>query len=113
MAQLKVTEDLLNAAVLGFEAQRTQIDAKISEIKLLLNGSTLATAPTETVRPHAKRSAAVRKKMRMAQQLRWRKIREAAAPPQAVAAKPKKRVMSASAKKRIPAAQKATCPAIK
>src|SRR5258708_15072054 len=101
MAQLKLTDDLLNAAVLGFEQQKIQIDAKISEIKLLLNGSTEATGTSETAKPRKKRSAAVRRRMQIAQQLRWQKIKEAAAPQEGKAAKPKKRKMSAAGRKAI------------
>src|SRR5260370_38454265 len=104
MAQLKLTADILNAAVLGFEEQKTQIDAKISEIRRLLDGSTEATAPTGIAKPRKKRSAAVRKRMKIAQRLRWQKIKQAAEPPQT--AKPKKRKLSAAGRRAISLAAK-------
>jgi hypothetical protein len=106
MAQFKLTPDILAAAVLGFEEQKTQIDAKISAIRRLLDGRPTATAPTDTATPRKKRSAAVRRRMKLAQQLRWQKIKEAAEPPQAESAKPKKRHLSAKGRRAIVEATK-------
>src|SRR2546423_947352 len=105
MAQIKLTNEVLAAALAGFEIERDRIAERIAEIKNLLGSGSSdgATQPT-TGKPRKKRSAAVRRKMKLAQQLRWEKIRKAAAP-QAPTAKPK-RTMSASARKRIAAAQK-------
>src|SRR5438477_10340415 len=106
MAQIKLTNEVLAAALAGFEIERDRIAGRIAEIKSLLGSGSSdgATQPT-TGRPRKKRSAAVRRRMKLAQQLRWEKIRKAAAPAQAPAAKPK-RTMSAAARKRIAAAQK-------
>src|SRR5437773_1189775 len=101
MAQLKLTADILEAAAIGFEVQKTQIEAKISDIKRLLDGGTGPTAPTETAKPRKKRSAAVRRRMKIAQQLRWQRIKEAAAPSQSATAKPKKRKLSVQGRKNI------------
>jgi len=106
MAQLKLTTDILEAAAIGFEVQMTQIDEKISEIKRLLNGSPLATAPTETVKPRKKRSAAVRRRMALAQRARYAKLKKGSEPTQAVAARPKKRKMSAAGRRAISLAAK-------
>jgi hypothetical protein len=113
MAQLKLTHDILAAALEGFEVQKQRLDDKISEIRGLLDGgSTGPAAPT--VKPRRKRSAAIRRRMKAAQQLRWQKIREAAAPPQAVAKKPKKkRKMSAAGRKAISEATKKRWAAVK
>src|SRR5260370_1192418 len=114
MAQLKLTADLLEAAAIGFEVQKTQIEAKISDIKRLLDGGTGTTAPTETVKPRKKRSAAVRRRMKIAQQLRWKKIKEAAAPQESKVAKPKKRrKLSAAGRRAISLAAKKRWAAIK
>src|SRR5258708_18242027 len=96
MAQLKLTAGILEAAAIGFQVQMSQIDEKISEIRRLLNGSPLATAPTETVKTRKKRSAAVRRRMKIAQQLPWTKIQDATSPQESKVAKPKKRKMSAA-----------------
>ena len=107
MPQLKLTADILSAALEGFEVQKNRIDAKIAEIKKQLGrGGTAPAAPTDSGKPRKKRSAAVRRRMKLAQQSRWKKIREAAGPAQAVAAKPKKRKLSAAGTKAIIAATK-------
>jgi hypothetical protein len=112
MTQLKLNSEMLSAALEGYEAQKIRIDAKIAKIKQHLNGNRAeAAAPTETGKPRKKRSAAVRRKMRLAQQLRWKKIKEAAGPK--VAAKPKKRKLSAAGKAAIVAALKKRWAAVK
>jgi len=105
MPLIKLTSEIVAAAITGFEVERDRIQVRIAEIRQLLGSPAGATAPSETAKPRKKRSAAVRRRMKLAQQLRWKKIREAAGPAQAETAKPK-RTMSASARKRIAAAQK-------
>ena len=105
MPLIKLTSEIVAAAITGFEVERDRIQVRIAEIRQLLGSPAGATAPSETAKPRKKRSAAVRRRMKLAQQLRWKKIREAAEPAQAETAKPK-RTMSASARKRIAAAQK-------
>jgi len=107
MPQLKLTTDILSAALEGFEAQKNRIDGKIAEIKQQLGvGRTAPAAPTDSGKPRKKRSAAVRRRMKLAQQLRWKRIREVAEPARAVAAKPKKRKLGAARKRAIIAATK-------
>ena len=48
MAQLKLTNDILSAALLGFEAQKNLIDARIAELRQQLNGHSAPTVATET-----------------------------------------------------------------
>jgi len=112
MAQLKLTADILEAAAIGFEVQKTQIEAKISDIKRLLDGSTGATAPTETVKPRKKRSAAVRRRMALAQRARFAKLQQGSKP-DAQTVKPKKRKMSAAGRRAISLAAKKRWAAIK
>src|SRR2546425_6087364 len=91
MSQIKLTTEVLSAALAGFELERDRISERIAKIKKLLgSGSTDGAAPPATGKPRKKRSAAVRRKMKIAQQLRWEKIRKAAAPQSAPAAKPKR-----------------------
>ena len=105
MPLIKLTSEIVAAAITGFEVERDRIQVRIAEIRQLLGSPAGATAPSETAKPRKKRSAAVRRRMKLAQQLRWKKIREGGEPAQAETAKPK-RTMSASARKRIAAAQK-------
>ena len=95
MPQPKLTNEILTAALEGYEAQKTRIDAQIAEIRSMLGGGRTDATPKRKV------SASARRRMARAQKLRWKKIKlgpEAAQKP--------KRHMSASARKRIAAAQK-------
>ncbi len=80
---------------------------------LLLDGRAGTTAPAESAKPRKKRSAAVRRRMKIAQQLRWKKIKEAAAPQESKAVKPKRRKLSAAGRKAISVAAKKRWAAIK
>ena len=83
MPQLRFTADILAAAIIGFEAQKVAIDGKIAEIRFMLDGGRPEPAASSEVRkPRKKRSAAVRRKMALAQKLRWAKIKKASAPNQ-------------------------------
>src|SRR6266852_679571 len=111
-----LTPQIILAAIAGFEAQKSQIDSQIAELRGMLDGrrTTQSTAPTETAKPRKKRSAAVRRKMALAQRARYAKLKKASAPqPANTATKKPKRTMSASARMRIAAAQKKRWAAIK
>jgi hypothetical protein len=99
----KLTPEIILAAIAGFEVQKNHIDSQISELRSMLDGRRTgpAVTPSETAKPRKKRSAAVRRRMKIAQQLRWKKIKEDAEPLQGKAAKPKKRKLSASGRKNI------------
>jgi DNA-binding protein HU-beta len=106
----KLTAEIVNAAILGFESQKTRIDDQIAELRSMLDGSS-AEPVTTTEAPTGKRrkfSAAARKRMKEAQQLRWAKIRgesESSTPVTPEAAKPKRK-MSAAGRKAISEATK-------
>jgi hypothetical protein len=92
----KLTHEIINAALLGFEQQKTHIDAKIAELRALLPGgpAASATTPELTKRKRKKFSAASRRKMALAQKARWAKIKgesEPSAPPTPKVRKPKRR----------------------
>jgi hypothetical protein len=107
MAKSTLNSDILAAALIGFEVQKTQIDTKIAELRSLMDGgSTAPTAPSDSGKSKRKVSAAARRRMAKAQKLRWKKIKQAEGPAEAEPAKPK-RVLSASARRAISAAQKA------
>jgi hypothetical protein len=109
----KLTTEILAAAIEGFEAQKKNIDAQIAELRQTLSGGP-ADTPATSEAPARKRkgfSAAVRRKMALAQKARWAKIRgesEPSAPATTKAEKaPKaKRRISAEGMKRIIAATK-------
>jgi hypothetical protein len=103
MPLIKLTSEIVAAAITGFEVERDRIQVRIAEIRQLLGSPAGATTPSEAAKPRKKRSAAVRRRMKLAQQLRWKKIKQGE--PAQAAAKPK-RTMSASARRRIAAAQK-------
>src|SRR5258708_5140173 len=107
MAKSTLNSDILAAALIGFEVQKSQIDTKIAGIRSLLDGGdTTQTAAGDSGKPKRKVSAAARRRMARAQKLRWKKLKQAGGSAQAEAAKPK-RVLSASARRAISAAQKA------
>jgi hypothetical protein len=117
MAIPKMTNAIIEAAILGFEEQKRQIDAQIAELRAMLSGTAAAPAEaadvTPTGRQKRKVSAAGRKAMALAQQKRWAAKKAVSAPevseaPEApVAAKPK-RTLSAAAKAKMIAAIKKT-----
>jgi hypothetical protein len=104
MPQPKLSDDILAAALEGFEAQKTRIETKIAEIRGLLGGTAVS---SDTEKPRRKVSASARRRMARAQKLRWKKVKQTVE-----TAKPK-RQMSAGARKRIAAAQKKRWAAIK
>jgi hypothetical protein len=112
MAQLKLTADILSAALEGFEAQKNRIDTRIAEIRAMLDGGgTVSSDASRAATPKRKVSAAARRRMAKAQKLRWKRIKPEAEPAAAVA-KPKRK-LSAAARKRMAAAQKKRWAAIK
>ena len=76
MPTQKLDHSILEAAILGFESQKRQIDAQIAELRQMLEGhhqdAAMAEAPT---RKRKKFSAAARRRMKEAQQRRWARIR--------------------------------------
>lgn len=89
--------ELLEAALVGYQHQREQIDEKIAEIKRQLAGtagSAAGSGPNKRVF-----SAAARKRMAEAQKKRWAQRKQGGEG--AASAVPKKRKMSAAARKRI------------
>jgi hypothetical protein len=114
---MTLTAELLAAALEGFEAQKNRINTRIEEIRRTLKGgSTEPVAQSETERPKRKRSAAVRRRMKIAQQLRWKNIKENVEPLRPAATseptKPKRKI-SASARRKMALAQKARWAAVK
>jgi hypothetical protein len=101
--QAGIDQDLLAMALLGYEAQKTWINAAIADIQAQLGhrGPGRSRVATDGAAP-AKRvmSAAARRQIAAGQRKRWAAVRKqgkSAAKP----ATPKKRKMSAAARKRI------------
>src|SRR6266852_3915777 len=98
----KLSPEIIIAAIAGFEAQKDHIEARIAEIRSMLDGGrSEPAATTETVKPRKKRSAAVRRRMALAQRARFAKLKKGSEPTQAVAAKPKKRWAAIKAAKKV------------
>ena len=97
----KLTNEIITAAILGFEQQKRQIDTKIGELRGMLPGGTTQTAatPEPTKRKRRKMSAVGRKAIAEAQRKTWAASKvqaEAVAPP----TKPKRK-LSAAAKAKL------------
>jgi hypothetical protein len=93
----KLTPEIITAAIEGFEAQKTRIDAQIAELQAVLSGGPAAPAatPEAPTRKRKRFSAASRRKMAMAQKARWAKIKGESGPPAPAkpeATKPKRRI---------------------
>jgi hypothetical protein len=110
----KLTPEIIIAAIAGFEAQKNHIDSQIAELRSSLDGGSKEPfTTTEFVKPRKKRSAAVRRKMALAQRARFAKLKQSSEPSQAESAKPKKRKLSAAGKKNIIEATKRRWAAIR
>ena len=98
----KLTPEIIIAAIAGFEVQKNHIDSQIAELRSMLDGgSKEPSTTTEIAKPRKKRSAAVRRKMALAQRARFAKLKQSSEPSQAESAKPKKRKLSAAGRKNI------------
>jgi hypothetical protein len=105
-----LTNDILVAAIEGFEVRKRNIEDKIAEIRqMLIGGPTEPSLTPEAPAGNRKKfSAAARKKMARAQKERWARIKgKSEQPSPAVPVVPTaKRQISADGLKRISAAQK-------
>jgi hypothetical protein len=101
MPTQKLSEEILAAALEGYEARKARIDAKIAEVRAMLGGRSTGTGgSSEGASPKRTVSASVRRRMARAQKLRWKKFKQSAAPAQAETVKPK-REQSARGRKRV------------
>ena len=105
MPTQKLTPQFIAAAIEGFEAQKTRIDLQMVELRSMLSGAaaTTAAAPEAAPRKRRKFSAAVKQKMREAQQKRWvtKKAAETAELAVAEKAAPKKTAVKKKAAKKV------------
>src|ERR1017187_6929401 len=93
----KLTNEIIAAAIEGFEAQKTRIDGQIAELRALLAGGPAesAAAPEPPKRGRRKMSAAGRKAIAEAQRKRWaaKKAADRSAPD--AVSKPKRKLSEA------------------
>ena len=108
----KLTNEIITAAIDGFESQKRKIDDQIAELRAMLPGSSAETTATQgaPTRKPRKFSAAARRRMKEAQQTRWAKIRGESEPSAAAAtpepSKPKRRISEEGMKRIIAATKK-------
>jgi hypothetical protein len=97
----QLTDELIDAAIEGYQQRRARIDQKIEEVRAMRSGNQIA---AQTTKPAGRRrmSTAARARIAAAQRARWAKGEAEPAPP----AK-KKRRMSEEGRARIMAATKA------
>ncbi len=111
MPAQKLNTEILTAAIDGFEAQKTRIDAQIAELRALLEGR--GAVPVTTAQPltpkRRKMSAAARKRIGDAQRKRWA-LSKSQSEPSLKSVTPetpkKKRKLSAAGRRAIIAATK-------
>ena len=102
---MPISKSIVEAAIVGFEEQKRQIDVQIAELRAMLTGGSAETtgAPEAAPGKRKKFSAAARRKMALAQKARWAKINgeaEQPAPAPTPAPKPRRK-MSAAAKAKL------------
>ena len=99
MPPQKITNEIIAAAIEGFEAQKKRIDIQIADLRSILAGGVTepAASPEDTPRKRGKFSDATRLKMKEAQQRRWARIKGESEPATPVVApdKPKRQMSEA------------------
>jgi hypothetical protein len=113
--QQKLTPQIIEAAIRGYEAQQTELQHEIDSLRSLLDGGSKETAamPSETGTGKRKKfSLASRRKMAAAQRARYAKLRGESEPTEAAATK-RKHKMSAKGRRAISLASKKRWKAIK
>lgn len=116
MPTQKLTNEIITAAIEGFEAQKQRIDGQIAELRSILTGGVTepVATPEGTPRKRGKFSDATKLRMREAQQLRWARIKGETAPPTPVTVPAKaKRQMSEAGRQAIGEASRKRWAAVK
>ena len=102
MAIPRLTNEIIDAAILGFEEQKRRLDAQIAELRAMRDGVS-HNAPAAGRRRH-KMSAAGRRAIAAAQRKRWAALKDGPAPEKAPMRA--KRKLSAAGRAAIVAALK-------
>lgn len=74
----KLKDDVIHAAIEGFQQQKVTIDARIAELRAMLSGGTPEALTAKPKRRRRKMSAAARKAIGDATRKRWAAKRAAA-----------------------------------
>ena len=73
-----IDRELLEAALVGLEQKKTEVDQKIGEVRRMLGGRALRVATKEaSVKPKRTLSAAARQRIAAAQRKRWAAVKKA------------------------------------
>jgi hypothetical protein len=67
----KLTNEIIDAAIQAFEAQKRRIDEQIAELRGMRSGTPVPSASAPAKQPRRKVSAAGRKSIAEAQRKRW------------------------------------------
>jgi hypothetical protein len=108
----KVNDEIITAAIAGFEAQKQRIDAQIAELRQMLGGGVTepAAIPETGKRGRRKMSSAARRKISEAQRKRWAESQKLSVQPSSAvvpeAPKPKRKLSAAGRKRIIEATKK-------
>ena len=102
----KISQEIISAAIEGFEAQKVRIDAQIAELRATLSGSGTATEPSSAPPKRRTMSASARRRIAAAQRKRWAEAKRLAGTGAASAARTPRRKLSAAGRKRIIEANK-------
>jgi hypothetical protein len=96
MPTQRLTAEILNAAIAGFEQQRIHIDSQIAELRATLDGNSAKPTAGTPGPPKRKVSAAARRRMALGQKARWAKLKGTSEPQtETVAARPKRKLSAA------------------
>jgi hypothetical protein len=99
----KLTSDILAAAIVGFEAQKKQLDSQINELRQLLSPASTNGSEPEPAKVRRKMSTAARRRIAAAQRKRWAGQKAGAGTTTKSAPRPakKRRRLSAAGRKAI------------
>jgi hypothetical protein len=91
----KLTNEIIDAAILGFQGQKRRIDEQIAVLRAMISGGTAEATAAETMPARRKISAAARRKMAAGQRKRWAALKGKTAPETPAVSKPKRRLSAA------------------
>jgi hypothetical protein len=92
---VKLSSEIITAAIEGFESQRKRLDLQITELRGMLNSGRPRPAAESQIGRRRKVSAAARKRMAEGQRKRWAGAKGASGPMVAELAKRKRRLSAA------------------